>query len=171
LLKIWCKQCILPNFYVEVPVARVSSLGLNFFTHFVCLGFFKVNFRVFLHNRVATLVESRLSLSLVESRLSHRLELLFNLCENKVKTMWNPTFYYLVKLDVAKQDIFLCEAKNNNSESVDDNEQCSSNVKEAPNLKRTKCNSIAKVRKLDDIYFRCGFFLPDDQILNVAAAF
>jgi len=32
---------------------------------------------------------------------------------------------------------------NNNSEGVDGNEQCSSNVKEAPNLKRTKCNSIA----------------------------
>jgi len=60
---------------------------------------------------------------------------------------------------------------NNNSESVDDNEQCSSNVKEAPNLKRTKCNSIAKARKLDDRYFRFGFFLPDDEILNVAAAF
>jgi len=32
---------------------------------------------------------------------------------------------------------------NNNSEGVDGNEQCSSNVKETPNLKRTKCNSIA----------------------------
>jgi len=30
---------------------------------------------------------------------------------------------------------------------VDGNEQCSSNAKEAPNPKRTKCNSIAKVRK------------------------
>jgi len=28
--------------------------------------------------------------------------------------------------------------KNNNSEGVDSNEQCSSNVKEAPNPKRTK---------------------------------
>jgi len=64
-----------------------------------------------------------------------------------MKTMWNPTFYYLVKPDVAKYYIFLCEAKNNNSQSVDDNELCSSNVKEAPNLERTKCNSIAKVRK------------------------
>jgi len=35
---------------------------------------------------------------------------------------------------------------NNNSEGVDGNEQCSSNVKEAPNPKQTKCNSIAKVR-------------------------
>jgi len=30
---------------------------------------------------------SRLNLNLVESRLSHRLELLFNLCGNKVKTV------------------------------------------------------------------------------------
>jgi len=60
---------------------------------------------------------------------------------------------------------------NNNSEGVDGNEQFSSNVKEAPNLKRTKCNSIAKVTKWDDTYLRCGFFLPDDQILNVAATF
>jgi len=36
---------------------------------------------------------------------------------------------------------------NNNSEGVDGNEQCSSNVKDASNLKRTKCISIAKVRK------------------------
>jgi len=60
---------------------------------------------------------------------------------------------------------------NNNSEGVDGNEQCSSNVKEAPDPKRIKCNSIVKIRKWDDTYFRCGFFLPDDQILNVAAAF
>ena len=33
---------------------------------------------------------------------------------------------------------------NNNSEGVDGNEQCSSNVKEAPDPKRTKCNAIAK---------------------------
>jgi len=52
---------------------------------------------------------------------------------------------------------------------VDGNEQCSSNAKEAPNPKRTKCNSIAKVRKWNGTYFRYGFFLPDDQILNVAA--
>jgi len=60
---------------------------------------------------------------------------------------------------------------NNNSESVDDNELCRSNVKEAPNLKRTKCNSIAKVRKKDGTYFIYGFILPDDQILNIAATF
>jgi len=47
-------------------------------------------------------VESRFNLSLVESRLSHRLKMLFNLCGNKVKRMWNPTFYYLVKPDEAK---------------------------------------------------------------------
>jgi len=52
---------------------------------------------------------------------------------------------------------------------VDGNEQCSSNVKEAPDPKRTKCNSIAKNRKWDDTYFRD--FLPDDQVLNVAAKF
>ena len=60
--------------------------------------------------------------------------------------------------------------QNNNSEGVDGNEQCSSNVKEAPNPKRTKCNSIAKVRKWDNTHMRHGFFLPDDQILNVAVA-
>jgi len=36
---------------------------------------------------------------------------------------------------------------NNNREGFDGNEQCSSNVKEAPPPKRTKNNSIAKVRK------------------------
>ena len=46
--------------------------------------------------------------------------------------MWNPTFYYLVKPDEAKQHIFLREAKNNNSEGVDGNQQFGSNVKEAP---------------------------------------
>jgi len=56
---------------------------------------------------------------------------------------------------------------NNNSEGMDGNEQCSSNVKEAPNPKWSQCNSIAKVRKWDDTYFRYRFFLPDDQILNV----
>jgi len=66
--------------------------------------------------------------------------------------------------------IFLyVKQNNNNSEGVDGNEQCSSNVKEGPDRKRTKCNSIAKIRKWDDTYFRWGFFLPDDQILNVAA--
>jgi len=60
---------------------------------------------------------------------------------------------------------------NNNSEGVDGNEQFSSNAKEAPAPKRTKRSSIAKVRKCDDTYLRYGFFLPDDQILNVAANF
>jgi len=41
--------------------------------------------------------KSRLSL-----RPSHRLELLFNLCGNKVKTMRNPTVSFLVKPDEAK---------------------------------------------------------------------
>jgi len=36
---------------------------------------------------------------------------------------------------------------NNNSEGVDSNEQCSSNVKVTPDPNRTKCNSIAKIRK------------------------
>jgi len=58
---------------------------------------------------------------------------------------------------------------NNNSKGVDGNEQCSSNVEEAPNPKQTKCKSIAKVGKWDNTYFRYGFLLPDDQILNVAA--
>jgi len=47
----------------------------------------------------------------------------------------------------------------------------SSNVKEALDPKRTKCNSTAKIRKWDDTYLRYGFFLPDDQILNVATTF
>jgi len=41
---------------------------------------------------------------------------------------------------------------NNNSEGVDGNEQCSSNVKEAPDPRQTKCNSIAKFRKWDDTF-------------------
>jgi len=57
---------------------------------------------------------------------------------------------------------------NNNSEGVDGNVQCSSNIKEAPNPKRTKCNSIANVVKWNGTCFRYGFFLPGDQILNVA---
>jgi len=54
---------------------------------------------------------------------------------------------------------------------VDGNQQFSSNVKEAPDPKRSKCNLFAKIRKWDDTCFRYGFFLPDDQILNVAAKF
>ena len=48
---------------MQVPEACFSILVLTFFKHFVCLGFssfsvffFKVNFEVFLHNRVVTLV-------------------------------------------------------------------------------------------------------------------
>ena len=72
-----------------------------------------------------------------------------------------------------KQDSIFSYVKrnNNNSEGVDGNEQCSSNVKEAPDPKRTKCNSIAKIRKWDDTYFRYGLFFPDDQVLNVAAKY
>ena len=56
---------------------------------------------------------------------------------------------------------------NNNSEGVDGNEQCSSNVKEAPPPKQTKCNSIVKVRKWADTYLRYGFFLTDDEVNRV----
>jgi len=43
-----------------------------------------------------------------------------------------------------KNGIFTCvKQNNNNSEVVGCNEQCRSNVKEAPNPKRDKCNSIA----------------------------
>jgi len=52
-----------------------------------------------------------------------------------------------------QNSIFSHVKRNNNSESVDGNEQCSSNVKEAPNPEETKCNSIAKVRKWDNTYF------------------
>jgi len=71
-----------------------------------------------------------------------------------------------------QNSIFSYEKRNTyNSEDVDGNEKCSSNVKEAPNPKRTNCNSIVKVRKWDDTYLRYGFFLPNDQILNVASTF
>ena len=49
--------------------------------------------------------------------------------------------------------------RNNNSEGVAGNEQCSSNVKEAPNPKRAKCNSTAKLRNWDDAHLRYGFCL------------
>jgi len=39
-----------------------------------------------------------------------------------------------------------------NCEGVNGNEQCSSNVKEVCNPRRTKLNWIAKVRKYDDTY-------------------
>jgi len=70
-----------------------------------------------------------------------------------------------------QNSIFSYVKRNNNSEGGVVNEQCSSNVKEAPPPKRTKWNSIAKVRKWDDTYLRYAFFLPDDQILKVAATF
>jgi len=59
-----------------------------------------------------------------------------------------------------KQNSIFSYAKrnNNNSEGVDDSEQCGSKVKEAPNPKRTKCNSVTKIRKWDDTYFRYGSF-------------
>jgi len=44
-------------------------------------------------------------------------------------------------------------------------------MKETPNPNRTKCNSIAKVKKWNDTYCRYEFFFPDDQVLNVAAIF
>jgi len=53
---------------------------------------------------------------------------------------------------------------NNNCEGMDGNEESSSTVNEAPNPKVTKCNSIAKIRKSDDTYFRYGLF---SQNLNV----
>jgi len=63
-----------------------------------------------------------------------------------------------------KQDSIFSYVKrnNDNSEGVDGNEQCSSNVKEAPPPKQTKCTSIAKVRK----FLRYEFFLPDDQVIH-----
>ena len=39
---------------------------------------------------------------------------------------------------------------------------------EAPPSKRIKCNETAKVRKRDETYLKYEFFLPDDQIPNVA---
>jgi len=44
------------------------------------------------------------------------------------------------------------KGNNNNTEGVAGKEQCSSTVKEAPNPKRSQCNSIVKVRKWDDTY-------------------
>ena len=49
----------------------------------------------------------------------------------------------------------------NNCKGVDSIEQ------EAPLFKRNKCNKTAIVKKWDEGYFQYGFFLPDDQILNV----
>ena len=52
---------------------------------------------------------------------------------------------------------------NNNSEGVDGYQQCSSNAIEAPEPKRTKCNSVAKVRKWDDTYLTYGSFLWNSE--------
>ena len=52
---------------------------------------------------------------------------------------------------------------NNHSEVVDGNEQCSSYVKETPEPKLTKCNSIVKVRKWDDTCLRYGLFLRNSE--------
>jgi len=40
----------------------------------------------------------------------------------------------------------------NNRKGVEGNEQCSSNVKDVPPPKRTKCNSVVKVRIWDETY-------------------
>ena len=60
---------------------------------------------------------------------------------------------------------FYVKRNSSNSEGVDSIEQ------EAPFSKRTKCNKTAKVRKWDKTYLKYGFFLPDDQIPNVARDF
>jgi len=46
-----------------------------------------------------------------------------------------------------QNSVFSYVKRNNNSRGVDGNEQRSSNAKGAPNPKRTKRNSIIKVRK------------------------
>jgi len=79
--------------------------------------------------------------------------------------MWDKvkqceTQLFTIKSSQLKQNnIFSYVKRNNNSEGVDGNEQCSSNVKEVPNPKRTRCNSTAKVRKWDDTHLRYVFFL------------
>jgi len=42
-----------------------------------------------------------------------------------------------------QNSIFSYVTQNNNRKGVDSNKKCSSNVTEAPNPKRIKCNSIA----------------------------
>jgi len=71
-----------------------------------------------------------------------------------------------------KQNSIFSYVKRNicSSEGVDGNERCSSNAKEAPPPKRTKFNSIDKVRKWDNV-FEIRVHLPNDQILKVAATF
>ena len=51
----------------------------------------------------------------------------------------------------------------NNSECMDGNGQCSSNVKEASDPQRTKCTSKVKVRKWDDTHLRYGFLLRNSE--------
>jgi len=51
---------------------------------------------------------------------------------------------------------------NNNSEGVDGNAQCSSNVNDAPDPKRTRCNSVAKFEN-GTTHLRYGFFLPNSE--------
>ena len=58
---------------------------------------------------------------------------------------------------------FYVKRNNNSSEGVNSYQQCSSNVKEAPKPKRTKCNSIAKARKWDHTYLRYGSFLRNSE--------
>jgi len=60
-----------------------------------------------------------------------------------------------------KQNSIFSYVKRNNSDSecVDGNEQCSSNVKEPSDPQRTKCTSTVKVSKWDDTHLRYGFFL------------
>ena len=69
-----------------------------------------------------------------------------------------------------KQNNIFCYVKrnNNNSEGVDGNEQCISNVKEVANPKWTKCDSFAKVENRMTHIWDTGSFC---QILNVAAKF
>jgi len=57
-----------------------------------------------------------------------------------------------------QNSIFSYVKRNNNSEGADGNEQCSSNVKEPPPLKRTKCNSTAKVRNGTTYVWDTGSF-------------
>jgi len=51
-----------------------------------------------------------------------------------------------------QNSIFSYVKRNNNSEGVDVNEQCSSSIKEASNPQRTQCTSTVKIRKWDDTF-------------------
>jgi len=56
--------------YVQVLIVYIASLIFTFFKHLLCLGFsiifcyFKVNSRVFLHNRVATLAVTQIKVGI-----------------------------------------------------------------------------------------------------------